>query len=47
MAEFQNFSLFTSLACVAAVAMTFLIMEWTDLTIPCIGGSKLDPAVQS
>ena len=50
MADCLNFSLLTCLECVVvllAVAITFLIMEWTDPIIPCIVGSKLDPAVQS
>ena len=48
MSDCLIFNLFTSLDCVvvfAAVAMTFLIMEWTDLIVPCIVGSKFDPAV--
>ena len=53
MAEYGRLSklwfiyLFGVCGCVAAVAMTFLIMKWTDLIIPCFFGSKLDPAVQS
>ena len=33
--------IFTCLECVASVAMTFLIMEWTDLIIPFIVGFKV------